>query len=75
MTVPHITFTVGGMSTEKYISIGLLAQEIGLPKALLKRYAGDGQIPVLKTPKRLMFRLSAVQAALDKLAAKGGHDE
>ena len=60
------------MVTDKYISIGLLAQEIGLPKALLKRYAADGKIPALKTSNRLLFRLSAVQAALDKLASKGG---
>ena len=63
------------MNTDKYISIGLLAQETGLPKALLKRYADGGAIPSLKTPKQLMFRLSAVQAALDKLAAKGGNNE
>ena len=60
------------MVNEKYISIGLLAQETGLPKALLKRYADSGAIPALKTPKQLMFRLSAVQAALDKLEANGG---
>lgn len=63
------------MSTEKYISIGLLAQETGLPKTLLKRYAANGEIPALKTPKRLMFRLSAVQTALDKLASKGVIDD
>jgi len=56
---------------EKYISLGLLAQETGLPKALLKRYAENGKIPALKTPKQLMFRLSAVQTALDKIAYKG----
>lgn len=60
------------MNTDKYISLGLLAQQTGLPKALLKRYAIDGEIPALRTPKQLMFRLSAVQAALDKLANKGG---
>jgi len=63
------------MVNEKYISIGLLAQETGLPKALLKRYADNGAIPALKTPKQLMFRLSAVQAALDRLAAEGNSDE
>jgi hypothetical protein len=63
------------MLNEKYISISLLAQETGLPKALLKRYADNGKIPALKTSRRLMFRLSAVQAALDKLANKGGHDD
>ena len=57
------------MSIEKYISLGLLAQETGLPKTLLKHYADNGKIPALKTPKRLMFRLSTVQAALDKLAS------
>lgn len=56
---------------EKYISLGLLAQETGLPKPLLKRYAANGEIPALKTPKQLMFKLSAVQAALTKLASKG----
>ena len=56
---------------EKYISLGLLVQETGLPKALLKRYAENGKIPALKTAKQLMFRLSAVQAALDRLAAEG----
>jgi hypothetical protein len=60
------------MNKDIYISIGLLAQETGLPKSLLKRYADNGTIPFLRTPKRLMFKLSAVQAALDKLAAKGG---
>jgi len=65
--------TLSGMNNEKYISLGLLAQETGLPKALFKRYAADGKIPALKTPKRLMFRISAVQAALDKLAGKGGN--
>jgi len=59
------------MVNEKYISIGLLAQELGLPKALLKRYADSGKIPALRTPKRLMFKLSLVQATLDKRAAKG----
>ena len=61
------------MVNEKYISIGLLAQETGLPKALLKRYADGGEIPALKTSKQLMFRLSAVQTALDKIASKGEH--
>ena len=60
---------------EKYISLGLLVQETGLPKALLKRYAENGKIPALKTAKQLMFRLSAVQAALDRLAAEGRTDE
>ncbi len=60
---------------EKYISLGLLVQETGLPKALLKRYAENGKIPALKTAKQLMFRLSAVQAALDRLAAEGRRDE
>jgi len=59
------------MDNEKYISIGLLAQETGLPKALLKRYAVKGKIPSLKTTRRFLFRLSAVQAALDDLANKG----
>jgi hypothetical protein len=63
------------MDNEKYISIGLLAQETGLPKALLKRYAVNGKIPTLKTPKQLMFRLSAVQTALDRLANKGGQTD
>ena len=63
------------MDNEKYISIGVLAQETGLPKTLLKRYATNGNIPALKTPNRLMFRLSAVQVALDKLASKGGNDD
>jgi len=58
------------MGTEKYISIGVLAQETGLPKAFLKHYAVEGKIPALKTPKQLMFRFSAVQAALDQLATK-----
>jgi len=60
---------------EKYISLGLLVQETGLPKALLKRYAENGKIPALKTAKQLMFRLSAVQAALDRLAAEGCCDD
>ncbi len=60
---------------EKYISLGLLVQETGLPKALLKRYAENGKIPALKTAKQLMFRLSAVQAALDRLAAEDRKDE
>ena len=60
---------------EKYISLGLLAQETGLPKAFLKRYAENREIPALKTPKQLMFRLSAVQTALDKIASKGDTDE
>ena len=59
------------MENEKFISIGLLAQETGLPKALLKRYADKGKIPALKTPKRLLFKLSSVQTALDTLASKG----
>jgi hypothetical protein len=63
------------MDIEKYISIGVLAQETGLPKALLRRYAIDGKIPALKTPKRLMFRVSAVQAALDRLATTGGNND
>ncbi len=60
---------------EKYISLGLLAQETGLPKTLLKRYAENGKIPALKTPKQLMFRLSAAQTALDKITSKGDTDE
>ena len=60
---------------EKYISLGLLAQETGLPKTLLKRYAENGKIPALKTPKQLMFRLSAVQTALDRIASKGDANE
>jgi len=63
------------MENEKYISIGVIAQEIGLPKALLKRYAADGKIPVLKTPKQLMCKLSAVQTALDRLAAEQGRQD
>jgi hypothetical protein len=63
------------METEKYISIGVLAQETGLPKALLKRYATDGIIPALKTPKQFMCRLSSVQAALDRLAEQRGRNE
>jgi hypothetical protein len=63
------------MDNEKYISIGVLAQETGLPKALLKRYAADGKIPALKTPKQFMCRLSSVQAALDNLAEQGGSNE
>jgi len=63
------------MDTEKYISIGMLAQETGLPKSVLKRYAADGKIPALKTPKQFMFRLSAVQTALDKLAGMGEHND
>lgn len=63
------------MYIEKYISIGVLAQETGLLKTLLKRYAADGKIPVLKTPKQLMCKLSAVQSALDRLASKGRNDE
>lgn len=61
------------METEKYISIGLLAQETGLPKTLLKRYADNGTIPALKTPKRLLFKLSTVEKTLDRLSRKGGH--
>ena len=49
----------------------MLAQETGLPKALLKHYATDGKIPALRTPKQWMCKLSAVQAALDRLASKG----
>jgi len=63
------------METEKYISIGLLAQETGLPKKLLKRYADKGDIPAIKTPKRFLFKLSAVQTALDKLSEGGAADE
>jgi hypothetical protein len=63
------------MENEKYISLGLLAQETGLPKALLKLYADNGKIPVLKTPKRPLFKLSAVQIALDILAKQGGGNE
>lgn len=63
------------MTNEKYISIGVLTQETGLPKAFLKRCADEGKIPVLKTPKKLLFKLSAVQQALDKIATNGGINE
>jgi hypothetical protein len=59
------------MKDDKYIPIGVIAQETGLPKALLKRFAADGKIPALKTPKQFMCRLSLVQAALDKIAEQG----
>lgn len=60
------------MVNEKYISIGLLAQETGLPKALLKRYVVEGKIPAIKTPKHILCKPSAVQEALDNLAANNG---
>ena len=60
------------MVYEKYISLSLLAQETGLPKALLKRYAQSGEIPSIKNSKKLMFKPSDVQAALDRIAKSGG---
>jgi len=63
------------MTKDKYISIGVLAQETGLPKALLKRYAADGTIPAIKIHKRFMCRLSYVQATLDKIAEQGAGND
>ncbi len=55
------------LEVEKYISLGLLAQKMGLSESLLKRYAKNGTIPALKTTNRLKFKFSAVQRALNKM--------
>jgi hypothetical protein len=59
-----------GMAAEKYISLGVLAQETGLPKALLKRYAREGKIPALLTSKTILCKPSSVLAALDRIASE-----
>jgi len=63
------------MVTEKYISVGVLAQETGVPKSLLKRYILEGKIPALRTRKKILCKPSSVLAALDRMAleaANGG---
>ena len=58
-----------------YISLEVLAIQLGLPQKFLRELAESKRIPTLKVGNRLRFNLEAVQEALDKIAAKGGNDE
>jgi len=62
------------MSTEKYISLEVLAATFRLPINYLRELAKANSIPSLNVNGRLRFNPAAVQQALDKLAAKGGHN-
>jgi excisionase family DNA binding protein len=57
------------MDFEKYISLGLLVQETGLPKTQIKRLAKAGLIPAIKLGNRYRFDPSAVHHALARLSA------
>lgn len=59
----------------QFISLTRLAEETSLPKAYITELTEKGIIPALKVNGRLRFNPVAVQQALDKLAAKGGHNE
>jgi hypothetical protein len=62
------------MVTE-YLPLEALAARLNLPQRYLKGLALASDIPSLNVNGRLRFNPAAVQQALDKLAAKGGHDE
>ena len=58
-----------------YIPLDSLSARTKLPKAYLRRLAKENIIPSLSVNGRLRFNPVAVQAALDRLAEKGGGDE
>ncbi|MBN2512718.1 MAG: excisionase family DNA-binding protein [Sedimentisphaerales bacterium] len=60
------------MEKTTYISLEALAARLQLPKAYLRRLAAENQIPHLIVGGRYRFNPIAVQAALDRLAEKGG---
>ncbi len=63
------------METREYISLEILSAKTKLPQKYLKELAVEKRIPYLNVNGRLKFNPGAVQQALDKLAATGGHDE
>ena len=58
-----------------YVSLEGLTATFRLPLSYLRELAKTNKIPSLNINGRLRFNPEAVQQALDKLAAKGGHNE
>lgn len=58
-----------------YVSLEALAATFRLPQNYLRDLSGTHKIPSLNIKGRLRFNPTAVQYALDKLAAKGESDE
>jgi hypothetical protein len=58
------------METIQYISLEILSAKTNLPQKYLKELSGKDLIPYLNVNGRLRFNPSAVQEALDNLAAK-----
>lgn len=54
------------LRSELYVSVEVLATDLGLPRAYLQRLAKAGQIPYLTVGGRKRFRPDEVLAALKK---------
>jgi len=55
------------MNTEIYISLNVLSDELGLPRAYLRRLARQGKIPYLRAGNQIRFLLDEVAEALKTL--------
>jgi hypothetical protein len=56
---------------EPFLSLNRAALRLGVPEAWLKTEAKAGRIPCLRAGRRLLFSLSAVEAALLERAHTG----
>ena len=56
------------MDTRSFVTLPLLARRLGLPAAWLKSEAEAGRLPHLRTSRRLMFNLNAVERILSERA-------
>jgi hypothetical protein len=63
------------MKNDNLINLYTLSKELNLPVKWLKAKAVEGHIPCLRIGRRFRFNIEAVNAALLKMAAKGGRDE
>jgi len=56
----------GGMNATKqpFVPLMTAAQSLGVPAAWLREQAHAGQVPVLKTGRRLLFNLPLVERVL-----------
>jgi len=60
------------MQQTKYITLGAMAEAVGLPRAYLRELAKSKQIPSLKVKGRRRFNPIAVDKALATLATEDG---
>jgi excisionase family DNA binding protein len=59
----------------KFVSLGFVSQETGLPQSYIKKLAKENKIPALLVSGRWRFNFEAVEKALADIAAKGGNNE